>query len=177
MSPSCLVRLESAFAFASEYRVAPVVLMRTQIHPCQRTFTSTVRLMRYEHKPRLYPERLLFSTVARAEENESSVIGVWRGNSICVPRNTACRDEVAVYRVSAVPGKHGYVYVSGGKVIDGKEVVMGSGDWRFDASTHTLSTEVPAGEIVLVADGNTMQGTFTLHDKTVLRHITLKRVN
>ena len=118
---------------------------------------------------------LLFATVAWAGDDESSVAGVWRGNSICVPRNTACQDEVAVYRVSAIPGKHGSVYVSGGKAVDGKEVVMGSSEWRFDASTHTLSVQLSAGDIVLVANGNTMQGAFTLHDKTVLRHITLKR--
>jgi hypothetical protein len=118
---------------------------------------------------------LLFATTAWAGDDESSVVGVWRGNSICIPRNTACHDEVAVYRVSAIQGKHGHVHVSGGKMVDGKEVVMGSGEWRFDASTHTLSTELPVGDIVFVVNGDTMQGTFTLRDKTVLRHITLKR--
>jgi len=117
----------------------------------------------------------LFSTVTRAAADESSIAGIWRGDSICVQKNTACHDEVAVYRVSAIPGKDGHVYVSGGKVVDGKEVVMGSGEWRFDASTRTLSTELPHGEIMLVVNGDKMQGTFTLHDKTVLRRITLKR--
>ena len=75
---------------------------------------------------------LLFSTVTPAADDESSLVGIWRGESICVQRNTACHDEVAVYRVSATPGKHGHVYVSGGKVVDGREVVMGSGEWRYD---------------------------------------------
>jgi hypothetical protein len=118
---------------------------------------------------------LLFSTVIQAVDDESSIVGIWRGDSICVQRNTACHDEVAVYRVSAIPGTLGHVYVSGGKMVNEKEVVMGSGEWGFDASTRTLSTELPAGNIVLVMNGNTMQGTFTLHDKTVLRHISLKR--
>jgi hypothetical protein len=118
---------------------------------------------------------LLFSTVTRAADHESSIVGIWRGDSICVQKNTACHDEVAVYRVSAIPGKRGHVYVSGGKVVDGKEVVMGSGEWRFDASTRTLSTGLPLGDIVLVVNDDKMQGTFTLHDKTVLRHITLKK--
>ena len=118
---------------------------------------------------------LLFSTVAQATDDESSIAGIWRGDSICVQKNTACHDEVAVYRVSVIPGKHELVYVSGRKVVDGKEVVMGSGEWRFDAGTHTLSTELPLGDIVLVVNGDKMQGTFTLRDKTVLRHITLKR--
>lgn len=117
----------------------------------------------------------LFSTVTRDADDESSTAGIWRGDSICVPKNTACHDEIAVYRVSAIPGKHGYVYVVGGKVVDGKEVVMGSGEWRFDASTHTLTTELPQGDIALVVSGDKMQGTFTLHDKTILRRITLKK--
>jgi hypothetical protein len=117
----------------------------------------------------------LFSTVTQAAEDESSIARIWRGGSICVQKNTACHDEVAVYRVSVIPGKHGHVYVSSGKVVDGKEVVMGSGEWRFDASTRTLSTELPLGDIVLVVNGDKMQGTFTLRDKTVLRHITLKK--
>ena len=118
---------------------------------------------------------LLYSTVTRAADDESSIVGIWRGDSICVLKNTACHDEVAVYRVSAIPGKHGHVYVSGGKVVDGREVVMGSGEWRYDESTRTLSTELPQGDIILVANGDQMQGTFTLHDKTVLRRITLRR--
>ena len=65
--------------------------------------------------------------------------------------------------------------MSGGKVVDGREVVMGSGEWRYDASTRTLSTELPQGDIILVANGDKMQGTLTLHDKTVIRRITLKR--
>jgi hypothetical protein len=117
----------------------------------------------------------LFSTVTRAADEESGIAGIWRGDSICVQKNTACHDEIAVYRVSAIPGKHGYVYVSGGKMVDGEEVVMGSGEWRFEARTHTLSTELPLGDIVLVVNGDKMQGTFTLHDKTVLRRITLKK--
>jgi hypothetical protein len=118
---------------------------------------------------------LLLSTVAQAADDESSIVGIWRGDSVCLQKNTACHDENAVYRISAIPGKQGRVYVSGGKVVDGKEVVMGSGEWRFDANTRTLSSELPLGDIVLVVNGDKMQGTFTLHDKTVLRHITLKR--
>ena len=118
---------------------------------------------------------LLLSTVAQAADDESSIVGIWRGDSVCLQKDTACHDENAVYRISAIPGKQGRVYVSGGKVVDGKEVVMGSGEWRFDANTRTLSSKLPLGDIVLVVNGDKMQGTFTLHDKTVLRHITLKR--
>ena len=127
---------------------------------------------------------------ARSDGEERKLAGTWRGDSLCVEkgdgdvksplqslgwRNTACHDEVAVYRIAAIPGKPGYLMVSGGKVVDGKEIVMGTGEWRYDSTKRTLSVELPRGVITLKADGDRLEGTFTLPDKTVLRRITLKR--
>jgi len=65
--------------------------------------------------------------------------------------------------------------VSGGKVVDGKEIVMGTGEWRYDSGKHTLSVELPRGVITLKADGDKLEGAFILPDKTVLRRIALKK--
>jgi hypothetical protein len=108
-------------------------------------------------------------------EEEGKLAGTWRGDSVCVEKGTACHDEIAVYRISAIPNKPGYLLVSGGKVVDGSEIVMGTGEWRYDGSKHTLSVDLPRGTITLKADGGRLQGTFTLPDKTVLRRITLKK--
>jgi hypothetical protein len=113
-------------------------------------------------------------TTSSADE-ESKLAGTWRGDSLCVEKGGACHDEVAVYRIAAVAGKPGYLLVTGGKVVDGKEIVMGSGEWRYDSTKHTLSVELPRGVITLKADGNKLEGTFTLPDKTILRRITLKK--
>jgi len=107
---------------------------------------------------------------------ERKLAGTWRGDSLCVEKGTACHDEVAVYRLAAIPGKPGYLMVTGGKVVDGKEIVMGTGEWRYDSTKRTLSVELPRGVITLKADGEKLEGTFTLPDKTVLRRISLKRV-
>lgn len=106
---------------------------------------------------------------------ERELAGTWRGDSLCVEKGTACHDEVAVYRIAAIPGKPGTLLVSGGKVVDGKEIVMGTGEWRYDSAKRTLSVEFPRGVITLKADGDKLEGTFTLPDKTVLRRITLKK--
>lgn len=106
---------------------------------------------------------------------ERKLVGTWRGESLCVEKGTACHDEMAVYRIAAIPGKPGYLMVSGGKVVDGKEIVMGTGEWRYDSAKRTLSVELPRGVITLKADGGKLEGTFTLPDKTVLRRITLKK--
>ena len=106
---------------------------------------------------------------------EPKLEGTWRGDSLCVEKGTACRDEVAVYRIAAIAGKPGTLLVTGGKVVDGKEIVMGSGEWRYDSAKRTLSVELPRGVITLKADGDKLEGTFTLPDKSILRRITLKK--
>ena len=106
---------------------------------------------------------------------ERKLAGTWRGDSLCVEKGTACHDEVAVYRIATIPGKPGFLLVTGGKVVDGKEIVMGTGEWRYDSAKRTLSVELPRGVITLKAEGDKLEGTFVLPDKTVLRRITLKR--
>jgi len=101
---------------------------------------------------------------ASATDDESKIAGTWRGDSVCVEKGTSCHDEIAVYRIAAIPGKRGYLTVTGGKVVGGKEIVMGSGEWRYDR-----------GVITLKIDGDKIEGTFILPDKTVLRRITLKK--
>src|SRR5437762_1144970 len=115
------------------------------------------------------------SASASITDDESKLGGTWRGESLCVQKGTACHDEVAVYRIAAIPGKRGYFTVTGGKVVDAKEIVMGSGEWRYDIAKHTLIGDLPRGVIVLKRDGDKLEGTFTLPDKTVLRRITLKK--
>lgn len=112
-----------------------------------------------------------------AAESELEIAGTWRGDSVCVQKGTSCHDEIAVYRIAAVPGKRGCFMVTGGKVVDGKETVMGSGEWRYDNGKHTLTGELPKGVITLKIVGENIDGTFTLLDKTVLRRITLKKSN
>jgi hypothetical protein len=110
-----------------------------------------------------------------AADDESKIGGTWRGDSVCVEKGTSCHDEIAVYRIVSIPGKRGYLVVTGGKVVEGKEIVMGSGEWRYDSEKHTLTGELPKGVITLKIEGDKIEGTFTLPDKTVLRRITLKK--
>jgi len=114
------------------------------------------------------------ASASRAGE-ERKLEGTWRGDSLCVEKGAACHDEVAVYRIATMPGKRGYLMVTGGKVVDGKEIVMGSGEWRYDSEKQTLSVELPRGVITLKLNGDKLEGTFILPDKTVFRRITLKK--
>src|SRR6266849_5042521 len=106
---------------------------------------------------------------------ERKLPGTWRDDSLCVEKGTACHDEIAVYRIAAIPGKPAYLLVTGGKVVDGKEIVMGTGEWRYDSTKHTLTVDLPRGVMTLKADGDKLEGTFTLPDKSILRRISLKK--
>lgn len=107
--------------------------------------------------------------------DHQEIAGIWRGTSTCVEKGTACNDEVAVYRISAVAGKMDVFIVDGGRVVDGQEVSMGPLEGRFDAKAHTLTMTPPQGSIVLTLSGDTLNGTYTRSNKQVLRQIRLKK--
>ena len=108
-------------------------------------------------------------------DEESRLPGTWRGDSLCAEKGTSCHDEIAVYRIASIPSKPGYLMVTGGKVVDGKEIVMGAGQWRHDSAKRTLTVELPRGVNTLKVDGDKLEGAFLLPDKTVFRRITLKK--
>ena len=105
----------------------------------------------------------------------STIIGVWRGHSVCTDKNSACHDEVNVYRFAAISGKPNEFTVTASKVVDGKEIVMGSGDWKFDEKKKVLETEKPP--IRMAIEGKKMEGVLSLADGTVYRRIYLEKEN
>ena len=103
------------------------------------------------------------------------IAGLWRGHSVCAVANSPCRDEVNVYRISEAAGKPGWFSVIGYKIVEGKEIVMGTSDWKYERQSHSLLNDSPAGSFKLTVDGDRMQGTLTLKDNTVYRRIDLHR--
>lgn len=106
---------------------------------------------------------------------EQAVVGVWRGHSVCMVKDSPCHDEVNVYHVSAIPSKPGIYFVSGNKIVDGKEEVMGTGEWKYDASAHVLTHEFPRGVFRLKVEGGKMEGDLKLPDGTLFRQIFLEK--
>lgn len=106
---------------------------------------------------------------------DQQVVGVWRGHSVCMVKNSPCHDEVNIYHVSAIPAKPGIYFVSGSKIVDGKEEVMSTAEWNYDAGSHTLSYEFPRGVFRLNIEGEKMQGDLKLTDGTLYRQISLQR--
>ena len=112
-----------------------------------------------------------------AHGTQSQIAGTWRGHSECARKNSPCHDEVNVYRFSEIAGKPGRFSGVGSKIVDGKEIVMGTLEWNYDAEKHSLESENSGGTFRLIVDTAKMDGSLTLPDKTVYRRIHLERQN
>jgi hypothetical protein len=107
--------------------------------------------------------------------SQLQITGTWRGNSECVVKNSPCRDEINVYRFSEVAGKPGWFSGIGSKLVNGKEISMGTLDWSYDPEKHMLRSENSGATFRLVVDGSRIEGSLTLADNTVYRRIHLKK--
>jgi len=110
-----------------------------------------------------------------ATQDESKLLGNWRGDSTCVATGTACRDEKVVYHIAKIPGKPGYFSVSADKVVNGAAINMGTLEFSYDLNKQTLVCEYAQGVWRITIDGNKMNGTLTRPDKTIFRRVRLKK--
>lgn len=117
---------------------------------------------------------------AATPEQRAALDGVWTGTSICTDVRPACNDEKAIYRVSSKPGGDDLVEVSMGKVVDGKEEVMGVLTYHADYQRRIITSEfVNRGSRLLWTftwEGKRMTGTLKqLPGGEVIRNIDLSK--
>jgi hypothetical protein len=107
--------------------------------------------------------------------DDSAFLGDWRGESICVVRESACHDEDSLYHVKKLAEKPGWVSMKLDKIVDGKPVTMGVMDCSYNAAKQSLKCEFPRGVMRFSVSNDKMEGTMTLPDGTLWRKITLKK--
>ncbi len=107
--------------------------------------------------------------------DESGPVGDWRGDSVCVVRDSACRDEDSLYHVAKLAGKPGWFSMKLDKIVDGKPVTMGTTECSYDSAKRALTCEVPRGVFRFTIQANKMAGTMSLADGTLWRKITLSK--
>lgn len=120
---------------------------------------------------------ICFAQEASGKEDGAGVreriAGVWRGNSVCLDKSSPCHDEVNVYRFTKIAGRADAFLVTASKVVEGKEIEMGSGEWRYDEKKQVVESKEP--RIRLSIQRGRMQGFLTLPDGTEYRRIYLKK--
>jgi hypothetical protein len=82
-----------------------------------------------------------------------------------------------MYRFSEIVGRPGWFSGTGSKVVDGKEVAMGTLEWNYDAERHMLKSENSGGTFRMIVDGSKMEGSLILPDKSGYRRIHLEKEN
>jgi uncharacterized protein (DUF2147 family) len=113
------------------------------------------------------------NTVALAQDKDQ-LIGNWSGDSVCQVKGSSCRDEKVVYHI--VKGSDAaHVTVSADKIVNGKAINMGTGDYTYDRENGTLVNETEGRVWKFIVKGRAMEGTLTMPDKMVYRRVTLTR--
>jgi hypothetical protein len=113
-----------------------------------------------------------------AADPRQPLIGHWVGTSICTGVRPACHDETASYWVKAGK-KPDIVTIDAGKIVDGKDVLMGTLDFQVDVATRTLTSVSESGGSrvtwTFTWSGTTMTGTAKSSDGQVFRNIRLTK--
>jgi hypothetical protein len=110
-----------------------------------------------------------------AAEEVSGVAGTWRGESVCAPQPSGCHNETVTYYIKDIPHRSDVVVIQADKIVDGKPITMGTGEWQYDRGRQTLEWRMPQRVWLLNVNGNSIEGTLKLADGTVVRKMTLKK--
>ena len=104
-----------------------------------------------------------------------SLVGVWKGTSLCQVKNSSCHDENVVYHISKNSSGDSY-QVDASKIIDGKEDDMGMLNFSFNAQQKILFLvdSVRNGKWEFKISGKEMHGTL-ISKGTLVRIIDLKK--
>jgi hypothetical protein len=110
-----------------------------------------------------------------AQPPAESVLGVWRGESLCATAAGSCKNEQVVYYIEAIPHKSDVVFIRADKIVDGKAITMGSGPWQYDQARQTLRWEVGQRLWLLIVKSKRMEGALTESGDVVFRRMTLAK--
>lgn len=103
-------------------------------------------------------------------------VGTWRGESKCMVRPSGCRDEDSVYRISVAGQSQTRVTLSANKIVDGREVNMGTSECGYSPETRVLDCPLPNGnKLNFGLDGDSLSGAMKLADGRLWRKISLRR--
>jgi hypothetical protein len=118
---------------------------------------------------------MLALSAGAASAEVSGLAGTWRGESLCATEASACHNESVVYYIKDVPDRRDLVTIKADKIVDGKAITMGAGEWQYNRVKQTLEWRMPQQVWLLKVNGGRMEGTLTRSDGTIFRRMTLKK--
>jgi hypothetical protein len=106
-----------------------------------------------------------------------SLLGTWKGTSICQVKNSPCHDEIVVYHISKDSIGDAY-QISANKIIAGKEDYMGTILCSFNQNQNILFSidSVRNAKWEFKLNGNEMHGTLIING-SLYRIVEIKKEN
>ena len=92
------------------------------------------------------------------QASDSSLIGTWKGSSLCQIKNSPCHDETVIYHISKIPGNDTF-YIQANKLVNGVEEDMGIVPCLFDKKTNRLESTAYNGTWSFLLAKNELTGT------------------
>jgi hypothetical protein len=108
--------------------------------------------------------------VAQARSAAASPVGVWRGTSLCLVRESPCRDEIVVYRIAAAGAADSFA-IDARKIVNGQEEEMGILGCRFTDANAELRCIIPKAIWSFIVRRDSLVGELRLRDGTKFRDV------
>ena len=115
---------------------------------------------------------MIFVLMLAAAADVSSLVGTWRGESLCTVKPSSCNDERVVYHI-ARGAAAGTVTIQADKIVDGKALDMGTLDCTWDGAA--LTCLIPKGTFRFELAADHLRGTLKQADGTLFRKIDVKK--
>lgn len=100
----------------------------------------------------------LLATSAKSQNLESTILGIWKGTSLCQVKNSPCHDETVVYYITQVQGVDTF-NIAANKIVNGKEEEMGVIGCKLDRKNNRLLSNSYNGQWTFNFKGKTLDGT------------------
>ena len=127
---------------------------------------------------------LVVAASASAADDPRTILGSWRGTSLCVNLQAApaCRDEEVLYKFrETTPPAAGKLTLQADKIVDGKVVPMGVLDLVWDSKASAWTSEISTPRVhalwsYALPKGDELAGTLvSLPDRALLRKVAVRR--
>jgi hypothetical protein len=117
---------------------------------------------------------LFLGCIVYAQTN--SIVGKWKGKSLCQQKNSPCKDEVVVYDISPLNQKDSFV-IEAYKIVNDKLEAMGPLNCKYNSQQQTLQCLFKDNWLWMFhISGNKMEGTLTrLSDNTLYRKVSITK--
>ena len=98
---------------------------------------------------------------ANLTSSDSSIVGIWKGTSLCQVKGSSCHDEIVIYHISKGSGIDTF-NIKANKLVNGIEEDMGILQFKFDRKTNQLISIAGKGTWTFAVKNKSLDGTLTV---------------